>query len=487
LLNHNPDLKMPELNLHHIDQVTRDVRTQEIGFSHLFNDLVDHICCDIEYEMQQGLSFEDAYRMVKAKIGFRGLRKIQEDTLYAVDTKYRNMKNLMKISGVAGTVMLGFAAIFKISHWPMAGALVTLGALVISFLFLPSALIVLWKETKNQKKLILFISAFISGLAFIFGMCFKIQHWPGASVMVFIGLGTATLLFIPSLLIHLFQDKGKKHKRPLYVAGAVSIIFYMVGFWFKIIHWPLATVLMLTGSFMLMIVVFPWFTRVQWKNETNVNARFIFMTIVPLLFILPGALINLNVSRKYDEGFVKRAEKQDVLINIQKESNSRFLSLYRDSLVYSRMDSIHLSSVELLGIINKIEHTMVTIAEEYKGETDQALITLSGSDTDAAIPYGTLKAPFHEIPASLMLLPGCKAREILEKEILKYKETIGHATHSTNKYDQFLTLSDYLPETGVPAYELGLMPRLISLSLLKNAVLLTESEALKLTSKKANN
>ena len=110
---------------------------QEIGFSHLFHDLVDHICCDVEYQMQQGMSFDEAYKKVKAKIGFRGLKKIQEETLYAVDTKYRNMKKLMKISGVAGTIMLGFAAIFKISHWPFAGILLTLGAFV-SLFFIPA-------------------------------------------------------------------------------------------------------------------------------------------------------------------------------------------------------------------------------------------------------------------------------------------------------------------------------------------------------------
>ena len=82
---------MAEFNLYHIDQITSDVKMQEIGFSHLFHDLVDHICCDVEYHMQQGMSFDEAYNMVKAKIGFRGLKKIQEDTLYVVDSKYQYM------------------------------------------------------------------------------------------------------------------------------------------------------------------------------------------------------------------------------------------------------------------------------------------------------------------------------------------------------------------------------------------------------------
>ena len=82
---------MPELNLHDIDQISRDINRQEITFSHLLEELIDHVCCDVEYEMHQGLDFTDAYRKVKERIGSRGLEKVQEETLYAVDSKYRKM------------------------------------------------------------------------------------------------------------------------------------------------------------------------------------------------------------------------------------------------------------------------------------------------------------------------------------------------------------------------------------------------------------
>src|SRR4030043_685395 len=109
---------MSELSIALINLIIGDVKCQRITFSHLCDDLIDHICCDIEYEMENGLSFEKAYQKVKAKIGDRGLNKIQEETLYSVDTKYRRMKNTMKITGIAGTVLLSFGAMSKIMHWP---------------------------------------------------------------------------------------------------------------------------------------------------------------------------------------------------------------------------------------------------------------------------------------------------------------------------------------------------------------------------------
>src|SRR5512139_2859688 len=108
---------MHELSLDNITKITNDIKKQEITFSHLLEELIDHICCDVEYEMNNGLTFPEAYRRVKQKMTPRRIKEIQEETLYAVDTNYRYMKNTMKISGVAGTVLFGFAALFKLQHW----------------------------------------------------------------------------------------------------------------------------------------------------------------------------------------------------------------------------------------------------------------------------------------------------------------------------------------------------------------------------------
>jgi len=472
---------MAELNLYHIDQITSDVKIQEIGFSHLFHDLVDHICCDVEYHMQQGMSFDEAYNTVKAKIGFRGLKKIQEETLYVVDSKYRKMKKLMKISGVAGTIMLSFAAIFKISHWPMAGILLFFGALVLSFLFLPSALTVLWKETKNKKKLILFISAFIAGVAFILGMLFKIQHWPGANIAVLAGLVTGAILFVPSLLIQLLSDNEKKHKRIVYVIGALSVLIYVTGFWFRILHWPMADMFIMLGAFILFFIAFPWFTWIQWKNETSVNARFIFMVIAPLLFVLPGALVNLSLARTYENGFYITLKKQDALIKLQEKANNRFLTQYRDSVSYVTMTGIHSATGELIGVINLVEQNLVAVAESNEKDPNLTFLELKGSNDFDPASDRFPGMPFSTRPVSLLLLPGCKARDILEKEIGSYKQELirQFGTDWMNNYVSLMNTSEYLPENNSREFELALMPYLNSLSLLKSGILVTESAALK--------
>src|SRR5450759_3596674 len=290
---------MPELSLHHIDQISRDINREEITFSHLLEDLIDHVCCDVEYEMQNGLNFTDAYYRVKQKMGSRRLKEIQEETLYAVDTKYRYMKNTMKISGVAGTIMFGFAALFKIQHWAGAGVMMTLGALILAFVFLPSVLSVLWKETHNRKRLFLFISAFFAGMLFILGTLFKIQHWPLAGSILTLSALSGILFFIPALALSRLSDQENKAKRPIYILGAAGSVFFAAGMLFKMQHWPLATVFMIIGIILLCFLAIPLFTWLTWKEESHISSMFIFLVIGFLLIVIPGTMVTLNLQHSY--------------------------------------------------------------------------------------------------------------------------------------------------------------------------------------------
>jgi uncharacterized protein with PQ loop repeat len=179
--------------------------------------------------------------------------------------------------------------------------MMSLGALFLAFIFLPSALSVLWKETHNTKRLFLFLSAFFAGILFIIGTLFKIQHWPMAGAILTLSALSGILFFIPALALSRFSDQENKAKRPVYILGAAGIVFYVAGLLFKIQHWPLATVFLVTGILLLFFLAFPLFTWLTWKEENHVSSRFIFLVIGSLLIIVPGALINLNLQHFYQE------------------------------------------------------------------------------------------------------------------------------------------------------------------------------------------
>lgn len=87
-----------------------------------------------------------------------------------------------------------------------------------------------------------FRSISIAGL--ILGILFKTLHWPGANVL----LQVSSLLVIGTLLLLLIQKRGPwtvELPRPAMLVG--SVIAVLIGGLFKVMHWPGANMLLLVG------------------------------------------------------------------------------------------------------------------------------------------------------------------------------------------------------------------------------------------------
>jgi hypothetical protein len=468
---------MNELSAAHVGFITRDVRRKQITFSHLLDDLIDHICCDVEDEMQQGLTFEKAYHKVKNKIGIRGLNIIQEETLYAVDTKYKRMKNTMKISGIAGTVLLGFATIFKIMHWPWAGVMITLGTFLLVALFMPSSMMVLWKESKSKNRLFLFISGFFAGTLFIAGVLLKIQHWPGAGIVMSLAFITGGLLFLPVLLAVKLREEENKKKRLLYCSGFIALISYMLFIWFKMQHWPNFTLPVYILSVSLFLILIPWYVFQEWKDEAGVSTKFIFMVIAIVTVLLPSSMISLNLQQNYDTGFFYLTEQSQQIVDFQMKSNEKFLAGHHDSIAFDRMNRAHAQTSSILSRIDEIKLQLVEISG---GPANIA-------HNSEGIPYRQLSNPFEHESVQLMLLPGCETRReidtLFSAFIGEMKMQIGQQELPSEKsIPGMMTL---LPGINDPPDKITLIAALHALNLTESAILQIESRVFKSLSQKS--
>lgn len=471
---------MPELSFQNIEDITLEIRKQEITFSHLADELIDHICCDVENEMQKGLSFAEAYGIVKLKIGTRRLKEIQEETLYAVDSKYRKMKSTMKVSGIAGTIMFGFATLFKIQHWPLAGVMMILGAIILAFIFMPSTLVVLWKETHSRKRLFLFISGFVTGMLFIFGTLFKIQHWPQAGIILSLSVFFAAFFFIPSLVLNRFADPDKKPKRIIYILGAAGSILYVAGILLRIQHWPLASLFMVLSLIILFMVVLPWYTRITWKDEVNISAVFIFLIIGSLLIIVPGALINLNLRNMYNEGYFPHLVQEERLYDITLGINETFMSQYHDSLCYEKMETFHGKTLAALAFLETLEKKLVAESEAKSGNSSTSTSSVSPGENSFEIQNTLLKSPFDKFPARAFLLPGCAVRNELDNVLAGYMNYIASLTpdKDSGKFRGLLDPSVYFPGGTEATTDLTLMSALHTIDILKSNIAAVESHML---------
>jgi hypothetical protein len=360
---------MFEISFQQLALIKSEVGRADISFSHLQYDLIDHVCCDVENAMSQGLSFEKAYEMVKQRIGIRGLQRIQEETLLLINKKYRIMKTTMKIFGVISTILLAFGTLFKIEHWFGAGILLTLGFFLLCFVFLPSTVYVNYCEVSNKTKRWTHILGFLSAFIISAGFLFKIQHWPGAGFLITIGITMAMVLFLPALCYQRIKSSTTKILAIINILTFLGIFIYLAGFLSKIQHWPGASMMLLTGSLLTVVIAFPLHTYVSYKNSESVSSRFIFTTVALMWFILPTMLLSLNVSQKATSVFFEL--QQDIDNNIQHVTSKNQL-LYNKLLVSTYPDSasnkemimnLRKQSDDLVGNIQAIKIQIVSANE----------------------------------------------------------------------------------------------------------------------------
>ena len=141
-----------------------------------------------------------------------------------------------------------------------------------------------------MKKILYLIGLLSTAFTFL-GSIFKIMHWPGASVMIIIGAFSFAFIFIPLLIFIKFKEVIFLFDKFIYSIGVVLGTILMIGLIFKLMHWPWATVLMLSSIVIFNFVYIPVYFLSRFKKEdlkfnTVVNSvvMFSFGSILLALF-----------------------------------------------------------------------------------------------------------------------------------------------------------------------------------------------------------
>jgi len=131
----------------------------------------------------------------------------------------------------------------------------------------------------------------------VMGTVFKINHWPGAGIMLIVGITSLAVLFLPLALINHYRAEGTRQTLPLYIVTAITVFVVFAGMLFKIQHWPFA------GYFLFLSLPFPYvvFLPVYLKVTSKIQNFNIFNTVYVLIMLagLSGfsALLALTVTR----------------------------------------------------------------------------------------------------------------------------------------------------------------------------------------------
>jgi len=280
------------------------------------------------------------------------------------------MKTVMKIFGVIAPALMSFGVLFKIQHWPGGSILLALGFLFLCFFFLPSSVYVLYTENKSSKKhLLMYLSGLFSSVIFLFGILFKVQHWPGASILITSGLLLLGLLFLPSLVFSKISDDKKEGNKTAYILGLIAGVFYIAGFLFKIMHWPVASILILLGLILFVAIFLPAFSFANFKDDTHVSGRFIFLLATVMMSVIFISLLALNVSRNvFNEFIVVETQFDDVLQDLTQKNEQLSESINTLSPGTSTVSEIHKKTEDIETWIKKLKYDLIVAVDQDNSE-----------------------------------------------------------------------------------------------------------------------
>jgi hypothetical protein len=215
---------MAELSEAQIELISAYIRQHGIASDSLYDDLLDHVCTSIEHLMDDGASFEEAFTKTIKLFGPGGLKQVQQLTFELLTEMNEHMKKVAFSFGLTSAILLLAGTIFKLLHLQGASVMIVLGGALLSLGYLP---MLLWHKIKESPgdEALMHISGFVGmGLTAI-GTTFKIMHWPGAGIMLIVGLAVLAFLYVP---IYFYKRYKVSQNKPVTLSASLVAMTCLV-------------------------------------------------------------------------------------------------------------------------------------------------------------------------------------------------------------------------------------------------------------------
>ncbi len=246
-----------------VDRILQDLEAQGILLEDLRLNLLDHICCVLENELTCAEEFDAHYPEVLQRFYRSRLSEIQEETELLLTFKhYYAMKKTMIYSGAFSATILTFGIWFKFMHWPGASVLVTLGIGIFSLLFLPLLFTMKMKEKTGAAEKVLMLLGLAISILLSLGTLFRIMHWPMAMIMGGTAVALLGLVYLPLNFI----TGIKKPESKLSTITTSIVILAGCGILMSLVRSP-------QGSHRLDISITQHLQRAEWLLQSHRAAK----------------------------------------------------------------------------------------------------------------------------------------------------------------------------------------------------------------------
>lgn len=273
-----------------IDYILNDISARGVKLEDLQYNLLDHVCCIIEQNLEEGGDFEAFYAATIQTFYNIELKEVQDETIQLLTFKnYYAMKKIMLISGALSAALLTMGIVLKFMHAAGASFGLVAGIGVFTVIFLPLVFTLKVKETQSFKEKVVIAIGAISGVLISLGILFKIMHWPGANVQLLVGILGFSAVFLPLVFLLKVKDAANLNYRLLFSLGGLVM---SISILFKILHWPGAEILGITAIPITGLLFLPIYFV---SGVRNLHTRF--NTIITSVLIVVGCGLLLSLVR----------------------------------------------------------------------------------------------------------------------------------------------------------------------------------------------
>lgn len=205
-----------------IDYILDDISARGVKMESLQQNLLDHVCCIIEQNLEENGDFELFYATAIKTFYKTQLSEIEDETILLLTFKnYYAMRKTMLVTGAISAAAFILGSFLKLMVWPGAGLLLLLGFVMITFLFLPLLFIIKAREVSATRDKLILATGTFSGILYCISMLFLVNHWQGAHQIWMVTLSVTAFLFLPS---YFFTGIRKEETRVNTIVSTIILV-----------------------------------------------------------------------------------------------------------------------------------------------------------------------------------------------------------------------------------------------------------------------
>jgi hypothetical protein len=195
-----------------INKIRQTVEKQNVNFSHLKDDLIDHLGCEVENEMSKGADFDTALEIVLRDIGINGLKKIENSAISLINLKILERRKLLFAVASIGIILLIISLIFSIIQYSQHLIILTRGLGLLTLLLYVTIFFInnLRKKGKN-KKVFLNFSGLITSILSISSVIFMMWRWPYRDIVYLINMFCIVFVFTPIFIYYTIKEERNRY------------------------------------------------------------------------------------------------------------------------------------------------------------------------------------------------------------------------------------------------------------------------------------